>query len=168
MTQISGYALASIGIGGVLVWSGVKNEKITSVAKDVLTGTKPPENGPDAADNAGGGASGATPPPAPSDPSKNVTLGKLLASAEGWGTGSEWNALYDIWNHESGWSNTAQNASTGAYGIPQALPASKMGALANPPVSSAAAQIKWGLGYIKDTYGTPLEAWTHEQSDGWY
>jgi hypothetical protein len=75
-----------------------------------------------------------------------------------------------LWNQESGWSNTARNKSSGAYGIPQALPPSKMGAAANPPQSSYIAQINWGLGYIKNRpgYGSPAAAWAHEVAHGWY
>jgi hypothetical protein len=77
-----------------------------------------------------------------------------------------------LWNRESGWSNTAENPSSGAYGIAQALghgPTNQYPAgPANPPVSSASAQIAWGLSYIKQTYGSPSAAWAHEESEGWY
>jgi hypothetical protein len=87
----------------------------------------------------------------------------------GWGTSQE-NPLRSLWNQESGWNRLAKNPSSGAYGIPQALPASKMGAAANPPTSSYAAQINWGLGYIKTRpgYGSPAAAWAHEQAFNWY
>jgi hypothetical protein len=76
--------------------------------------------------------------------------------------------LIPLWNQESGWNRLARNPSSGAYGIPQALPASKMGAAANPPTSSAAAQINWGLGYIKGRYGSPASAEAHEHAYNWY
>src|SRR5208282_4005681 len=111
-------------------------------------------------------------PQAPSSISGNVALGKLLAAPFGWSTGAQWNALYALWQRESGWSNTAENASSGAYGIAQALghgPTNQYPAgPANPPTSSASAQILWGLGYIKSTYGNPVNAEAHEQSAGWY
>jgi len=163
---------AEVSIGGILLWSAVRNEKITDVTADIIRGQKPPSNGPavNVSDSdtgaAGGNTSGA--PTAPVSASKNVALGKVLATAYGWGSGSEWNSLYALWQRESGWSNVAQNASSGAYGIPQSLPGSKMGPLANPPVSSAGAQIKWGLSYIKERYGDPNGAWAHETSNGWY
>jgi SLT domain-containing protein len=69
---------------------------------------------------------------------------------------------------ESGWNQHALNASSGAYGIPQALPASKMGAAANPPESNPTAQINWMISYIKGRYGDPIGAEAHEQSAGWY
>ena len=63
---------------------------------------------------------------------------------------------------------TASNPSTGAYGIPQALPGSKMASAGPDWQTSAATQIRWGLGYIESTYGSPCAAWSHEQADGWY
>ena len=74
-----------------------------------------------------------------------------------------------LWNRESGWNRFARNPSSGAYGIPQALPESKLpfaGQAAGG--SSATAQIGWGLGYIKGRYGTPSGAWRHETAFGWY
>jgi hypothetical protein len=107
----------------------------------------------------------------------NVTgfnaLGKAMAAAIGW-TGNQWNALNQLWIHESGWNPSAYNQSSGASGIPQALPASKMGPaaqLSNPDVfARARAQIAWGLQYIADRYGTPVNAWAAWQSRSphWY
>lgn len=88
-------------------------------------------------------------------------------AAYGW-TAGQMPFLIALWNQESGWNRLARNPSSGAYGIPQALPPGKMGAAANPPMSSAAAQINWGLGYIRGRYGTPAGAWAHERSAGWY
>lgn len=98
----------------------------------------------------------------------NMKIGQTMASAYGWSGGSQWDALVQLWNQESGWNNLARNPSSGAYGIPQALPASKMGAAANPPLSDPGNQIAWGLGYIKSRYGSPLAAWAHEQQYNWY
>jgi hypothetical protein len=102
----------------------------------------------------------------------NVALGQQLAGSYGWSSGPQWTCLYDLWERESGWSNTADNPQSGAYGIAQALghgPTNQYPAgPANPPVSSASAQITWGLGYIRDTYGSPCGAWSHEEADSWY
>lgn len=87
--------------------------------------------------------------------------------AYGWGA-AQMPPLIALWNQESGWNRLARNPSSGAYGIPQALPPSKMGAAANPPTSSAAAQINWGLGYIKGRYGSPAGAEQHELAYHWY
>jgi hypothetical protein len=73
-----------------------------------------------------------------------------------------------MWNQESGWRWDATNPSSGAYGIPQSLPASKMASAGADWKTNPATQIKWGLGYIHATYGNPAGAWAHEQSHNWY
>jgi hypothetical protein len=102
----------------------------------------------------------------------NEAIGRSLATSYGWSAGAQWQALANLWTRESGWNNTAQNASSGAYGIPQALPYSKMPKSAWPASaggqSDPSSQIGWGLGYIRDRYGSPLSAWAHELSAGWY
>ncbi|MBN8867517.1 MAG: hypothetical protein J0H98_08180 [Solirubrobacterales bacterium] len=82
---------------------------------------------------------------------------------------SEWPALKELWTRESGWNPAARNPSSGAYGIPQALPASKMGPAAQGTGPAAAkAQIAWGLNYIKERYGTPSAALAFHNSHNWY
>ncbi|GIF10855.1 hypothetical protein Ate01nite_08870 [Actinoplanes teichomyceticus] len=73
-----------------------------------------------------------------------------------------------LWKRESGWNHRATNSSSGAYGIPQALPGSKMASVADDWKTNPATQIKWGLGYIEDRYNTPCGAWNHSESVGWY
>jgi hypothetical protein len=73
-----------------------------------------------------------------------------------------------MWTKESNWRVSAENPSSGAYGIPQALPPDKMGTVAPDWRTNPATQIKWGLGYIKDRYGTPSDAWSFWQANGWY
>lgn len=90
-----------------------------------------------------------------------VALGRALAAQRGW-TGANWIALYSLWNRESGWNPGAYNASSGACGIPQALPCSKI------PDHSTRGQIEWGLGYIAADYGSPSAAWAHSEAYGWY
>jgi hypothetical protein len=90
-----------------------------------------------------------------------VQIGRILAAHRGW-TGSEFIALYNLWNRESGWNPNAMNSSSGACGIPQALPCSKI------PDHSVQGQIEWGFGYIAARYGDPLNAWAHSESYGWY
>jgi len=75
--------------------------------------------------------------------------------------------LNDIWMRESGWRVNAYNAS-GAYGIPQALPGSKMATAGADWQTNPATQITWGLGYIKGRYGSPCGAWSFWQANGWY
>jgi hypothetical protein len=81
---------------------------------------------------------------------------------------SEMSALVPMWNNESNWNENAENAGSGAYGIPQALPGSKMASAGSDWQTSARTQIKWGLGYIKSTYGTPSQAWSFWQANNWY
>ena len=84
-------------------------------------------------------------------------IGKSLAAEWGW-TGSEWTCLESLWQRESRWSPAAANSSSGAYGIPQALPGSKMASAGEDWKTNPATQIKWGLGYIKGRYTTPCGA----------
>jgi hypothetical protein len=76
--------------------------------------------------------------------------------------------LDKLWNRESGWNEHASNSGSGAYGIPQALPGSKMASVASDWKTNAATQIKWGLGYIEGRYDSPCGAWSHSESSGWY
>jgi hypothetical protein len=80
----------------------------------------------------------------------------------------QFGCLNKLWNKESGWRHTAANPSSGAYGIPQSLPGSKMSSVASDWRTNPATQIKWGLGYIEGRYGSPCKAWSHSQSTGWY
>lgn len=93
-------------------------------------------------------------------------IAQQMLSQHGWG--GQFSCLNSLWAHESGWSVTAENSSSGAYGIPQALPGSQMATAGGDWRTNAATQIKWGLTYIQDRYGSPCGAWAHEQSAGWY
>ena len=95
------------------------------------------------------------------------SIADSMLGSFGWPS-SQFSCLRPLWAGESGWSLTASNPSTGAYGIPQALPGSKMASAGPDWQTNAATQIRWGLGYIEDTYGSPCAAWSHEQADGWY
>ncbi|WP_295789718.1 lytic transglycosylase domain-containing protein [uncultured Microbacterium sp.] len=95
-----------------------------------------------------------------------ATARGMLAS-RGWGD-DQFSCLVSLWNKESGWNYRAYNAGSGAYGIPQALPGSKMSSAGADWETNAATQISWGLGYISGRYGTPCGAWSHSQSTGWY
>ncbi|MEV5710180.1 hypothetical protein [Actinoallomurus sp. NPDC052274] len=86
----------------------------------------------------------------------------------GWGTPDQYNALIKLWDRESGWRWNALNPSSGAYGIPQSLPASKMSAAGADWHDNAATQMRWGLNYIQKRYHSPANAWGHEVSAGWY
>jgi hypothetical protein len=94
-------------------------------------------------------------------------LGELLAAEAGW-TGSQWSCLDSLWTRESGWNPAARNRSSGAFGIPQALPGGKMASAGADWATNPETQIHWGLGYIRSVYGTPCGAWSHSQGYGWY
>jgi hypothetical protein len=90
----------------------------------------------------------------------------MAASSYGWGEG-EFSCLDSLWQKESGWNYQAYNPS-GATGIPQALPGSKMASAGSDWETNAVTQISWGLGYIDAVYGSPCAAWGHSQSVNWY
>lgn len=102
-----------------------------------------------------------------------VTPGTAKATAQalmaerGWGD-DQFACLDKLWTKESGWRVNAENPSSGAYGIPQALPGTKMASAGADWQTSATTQITWGLGYIAGRYGTPCDAWAHSMSTGWY
>lgn len=73
-----------------------------------------------------------------------------------------------LWTRESNWRTTALNKSSGAYGIPQALPGSKMAKAGDDWRTNPVTQVKWGLSYIKARYDTPCSAWQHSEAVGWY
>jgi hypothetical protein len=85
----------------------------------------------------------------------------------GWSS-SQFSCLVSLWDRESGWNMYASNPSSGAYGIPQALPGSKMASAGADWATNATTQIRWGLGYIQQVYGSPCAAWDHSQAVGWY
>ena len=80
----------------------------------------------------------------------------------------EWNCLYNLWARESGWRVEAYNTSSGATGIPQALPGSKMSSAGADWETNPITQITWGLGYVNGRYGSPCGAWAHSENVGWY
>lgn len=81
---------------------------------------------------------------------------------------ADWAAWQYVEMREAGWNQFARNPSSGAYGIPQALPPGKMGAAANPPQSNPRAQITWMWNYMAQTYGGPQGAAAHEAAFNWY
>ena len=95
------------------------------------------------------------------------SLARPLVAAQGWGD-SEYQCLILLWNRESQWNPYAENAYSGAYGIPQALPGSKMASAGADWRTNPITQINWGIGYIKGRYGTPCSAWAHSNAVGWY
>jgi serine/threonine protein kinase len=93
---------------------------------------------------------------------------KAMLPSFGFNQTTQWTCLYNLWEYASSWSVGAENAATGAYGIPQALPGDKMASAGPDWQTDATTQIRWGLGYIKSVYGTPCGAWQNEMNDGTY
>jgi hypothetical protein len=84
------------------------------------------------------------------------------------GQGSQFSCLDALWTRESGWNLYATNPTSGAYGIPQSLPAVKMASAGPNWRTDATTQIRWGVSYIESVYGSPCAAWSHEVKAGWY
>jgi hypothetical protein len=97
---------------------------------------------------------------------QNETLGQRMNAAKGWA--SCWSSLLQIWTHESHWNERAHNPSSGAHGIPQALPGSKMASAGPNWETNPVTQIAWGLSYISARYDNPCKAWTFWQNNHWY
>jgi hypothetical protein len=85
-----------------------------------------------------------------------------------WSAAVQFKYLSWLWQRESGWNKYASNPYSGAYGIPQALPGSKMASAGPNWRANASTQIRWGLRYIRARYGSPHRAWNHSQATGWY
>jgi hypothetical protein len=165
--QIPGFAAGGVvgsfqgSVPGLTSWLATTNAATLhameqSVANAVLAGIK-------AAQSFGGGFPGG---PGGGAPAANARLAQLMMPS--WATGSAWAAWNYVAMRESGWNQFARNPSSGAYGIPQALPPSKMGAAANPPQSNPVAQIAWMISYIQGRYGSPQAAAAHEAAFNWY
>ena len=115
------------------------------------------------------------PPPPPSlapavgvpDPGTAQAIAYAMLQSMGLGDG-EYACLVALWNRESHWNVYANNPSSGAYGIPQALPGNKMASAGADWATNPATQITWGLGYIAGRYSTPCGAWAHSEEVGWY
>jgi hypothetical protein len=114
----------------------------------------------------GGGGGGLVSDPPPS-PGTYKSIAYNMMSSFGFDPSTQFSCLDALWTQESDWNPLAENAS-GAYGIPQALPGSKMASAGPDWQTDATTQIKWGLGYIQSDYGSPCNAWAHEEADGWY
>jgi hypothetical protein len=146
--------------------------KTLSLVGSPKLATRPsPSSGSSSSSPTGGGGGGGTPTvvnvPAPNPGTAQATAFSMLPSFGFTPASTQFNCLDPLWNQESGWRWNAQNAS-GAYGIPQALPADKMASAGSDWQTNPTTQISWGLGYIKGTYGSPCNAWGHEQAFGWY
>jgi hypothetical protein len=153
--------------GGIFLYSGIKGITLSAVVRDLLTGRNPSKDAPaehtaaEVTPSASGniGKQNAAPVAGTATARNNQAMAKPMAALYGWTEkNGEWQALVTLWNNESGWDNTAYNKSSGATGIPQAVPGTKMPLAAQAPTFSARVQIAWGLTYIKGRYGSPSKA----------
>lgn len=175
--RIDGIALGAIVAGAALTYAGIRGKSVPSLIQGFIQGKSPAaagksnpiagtsgSSGPGTAQQqaAAAAAAGAPSSDLTGSNAANKALGALLASAYGWGPGTQdWSYLESGWQEESGWSTTAAydkaDPYNNAYGIPQANPGTKMATAGANWKTSAATQIKWGLQYIKNTYGRPSQ-----------
>ncbi len=147
----------------ILMTAATKSFKVVGAPK--ISTVPPPVNpATSSSGNTGGGAP--IVPTAPPDPGTAQAIAYKMLPSFGFST-DQFGCLNNIWTRESGWRYNAENAS-GAFGIPQALPGSKMASAGADWMTNPATQIKWGLGYIKSVYGTPCNAWAFWQVHSWY
>ena len=140
---------------------------LVSVTRDKLKAVKPVIVVHDTAVAASGGGSASSGGAAYTTPVGTAqTYAAQLVASNGWGAG-EFSCLVNLWNRESGWNTHAYNPS-GAYGIPQALPGSKMASFGSDWQNDYRVQIRWGLSYIRGSYGAPCGAWAHSNAVNWY
>jgi hypothetical protein len=93
---------------------------------------------------------------------------QIMVTKFRWTSTAQYTCLVNLWHRESHWNHTSHNAYSGAHGIPQALPGSKMASAGADWRTNPRTQIVWGLGYIKARYSTPCGAWNAFQHKGWY
>jgi|SRR5215469_11699591 len=179
-------SVAFAASGGILLYSGITGDTVGDTIRSVLKGQQPtgkttqPQVAASVQLNSNPAASALSSPVSGTAPSgdtsahsssaaSNQALGKMLAAKYGWSSGPEWNALVSLWNGESGWSNTAQNPTSTAYGIAQFLDSTWAGT-GFGKTSDPRIQIEAGLVYIKARYGDPVTAYTKwlSRSPHWY
>jgi len=167
-TDPLGVALAQVSVGKA--GSSLEHERQQVILDDAATQsfsvTSAPKISSAQSSGSGGGSAPLLASGPPPDPSSAQGIAYGLLAAYGFST-DQWGCLDALWQHESGWRYNAENAS-GAYGIPQALPGSKMASAGADWQTDPTTQIKWGLGYIQERYGTPCGAWANEEAYGWY
>jgi hypothetical protein len=156
------YQVQRFPIQGGYVLVSVTRDKFKAVKPVIVVHdtTAAASSGGGGGASSGGGASYTTPV------GTAQTYAAQLVAGNGWGAG-EFSCLVNLWNRESGWNTHAYNPS-GAYGIPQALPGSKMSTFGADWQNDYHVQIQWGLSYIKGSYGSPCGAWAHSNAYNWY
>ena len=146
------YQVAGVEVGRSVVAQAVLTAPVNQVVK-VGTQAEPPPPLPASVPNV--------------EPGSAREIGLQLLLARGWSQ-DQFACLDSLWTRESGWRVEAENRSSGAYGIPQSLPGSKMGTVGADWRTNPVTQITWGLNYISGRYATPCGAWAHSESRGWY
>lgn len=166
-TGAAGRAFASlIGHSGSGGMGGVLGSALVAMPGKLIIDAVNWLIGNGAGGGGGGGVGPGAPGPGGGTRGANAALARKLMPA--WASGAMWQAWNALEMQEAGWWQFARNPSSGAYGIPQALPPSKMGPAANPPQSNVTAQIRWMIGYIQSVYGNPIVADAHERTHNWY
>ncbi|WP_291049010.1 lytic transglycosylase domain-containing protein [Herbiconiux sp.] len=175
-------APASASFDGDFAQSSVSTQKLdvsgsvaASVFRDAYSVTEAPKPiiveaaVPTAGSSASSSSDDGCPNPdlATADPGGAQAIAQTLAAERGW-TGAQFDALIALWSRESGWRVNALNSSSCAYGIPQALPGSKMASAGADWQTNPATQILWGFGYIAGRYGDPISALAHSDANHWY
>jgi hypothetical protein len=144
----------------------VARPKLASPASAASSARQATSGGAGSGSTSGSTTGSAPPPVAPPNPGTAQSIAYGLLASFGFST-SQFSCLQSLWNRESGWSYDAENPS-GAYGIPQSLPGSKMASAGADWQTSPRTQIIWGLGYIRDVYGSPCAAWNFELANNYY
>jgi hypothetical protein len=191
--DVSTPAVAAAGAGALVLWASLKGISPTKGLLSLLQGKQPSTANTEPITGSGSTGAGAalqsllntgTAIPgvtagipagvaAGGTPTANMALGQLMAGTYGW-TGNNWLCLKNGWQEESGWSQYAANVPSDpynhAYGIPQANPGTKMASAGADWKSDPATQIRWGLAYIKATYGSPSQVpgWTPDGPSSGY
>ncbi|MGH3273428.1 MAG: lytic transglycosylase domain-containing protein [Streptosporangiaceae bacterium] len=138
---------------------------LDAAAKSTDVESAPSLAQPPSSDSGGSIADENAPPP---DPGTAQSIAYNLLPSFGFSAAAQFPCLNDIYSRESGWRYNAENGESGAYGIPQALPGSKMATAGPDWQTDVTTQIRWGLGYIQGRYGTPCGAWSFWEAHSWY
>ncbi len=176
MSKVDGPGIAAVTVGIVFVYGGIKGYSPMVAFSNLIKGKNPNEgqnaipltaSNPSQPNSGVGVFSGST------SATGNKKIAQQLAIQMGhgdWTTGKQWSDWVALWDGESGWSEKAYNKSSGATGIPQALPGNKMASAGADWQTNPATQIKWGIGYIADRYGSPSAAYAAwlSRSPHWY
>lgn len=172
--HLNGFSLAYTAVGGVVLWSGITGETLPATFRGLLQGQKPTADQQQISTTAAVTPAGSSTTAGGSDlaapagiTGSNESIMKQVAAQHGW-TGSEWTALYNVEMAEAGFSLTATNPSSGAYGEAQFIGGPSEYAQYGGNSGTALGQAVAMCNYIAQRYGTPSAAWAHEQEYHWY